>query len=106
MKFSKKVTTGSKRLHNPLLLGGGAPRSAAENVNYNEAAKCTENAGSERECPGVTWRARSSLSARSTVGGRGASMELVERGETPGRTVMSQGSSGARRRMWIPVDDR
>ena len=50
-----------------LMLGGGAPRSAAENVNHNEAVKYTENAGSERECHGVTWRARSFLSVRSTV---------------------------------------
>ena len=29
------------------LLGGGAPRSAAENVDYNEGTKCTKNDGSE-----------------------------------------------------------
>ena len=30
-----------------LLGGGGAPRSAAENVDYNEGTKCTKNVGSE-----------------------------------------------------------
>ncbi len=48
-------------------LGGGAPRSAVENTDYDEAAKCTENTGSVRECPGVTWRERSPRIVRSSA---------------------------------------
>ena len=73
-------------------LGGGGPRSAVENEDYVECAKCTGNAGSARERPGVTWRERSPRSVRSTVesmehpGVRGARWDAVECGGVTGIT--------------------
>ena len=70
------------------IAGGGALRSAVENENYDEAVKCTKNAGSARERPGVTWRERSPRRVRST-------MESVEQIWIPWSTVRLLGVVGS-----------
>ena len=80
------------------LLGGGGPRSAVENTDCDEAMKCTKNAGSVRERPGVTWREWSPRRMRST-------MESVEHAWISWSTARCLGVGGVTGITWIAVEN-